>query len=103
MNFIVKLSKFKKESILIYFNYKKSVIIDADASERIMRAWLQQINNQEQKRLIACYTQKLTLTEQQYDIHDREMLAIIKALEQWRTYLQEAKYQIIIKSDHKNL
>ena len=31
------------------------------------------------------------------------MLAIIKALEQWRAYLQEAKHQTIIKSDHKNL
>ena len=31
------------------------------------------------------------------------MLAIVKALEQWRAYLQEAKHQTIIKSDHKNL
>ena len=37
--------KFKKELILIYFNYKKSVIIDADILEKIMRAWLQQIND----------------------------------------------------------
>ena len=39
--------KFKKESILIYFDYKKSAIINADASERAMRTWLQQVNNQE--------------------------------------------------------
>ena len=31
------------------------------------------------------------------------MLAIVKILEQWRAYLQEAKHQTIIKSDHKNL
>ena len=41
--------------------------------------------------------------KQQYDVHDREMLAIVKTLEWWRAYLQEAKYQTIIKSDHKNL
>ena len=46
---------------------------------------------------------KLILTEQQYNIHDKEMLAIMKALEWWRAYLQEIKHQIIIKSDHKNL
>ena len=46
-----------------------------------MRAQLQQINNQKQKQLITCYTQKLTFTEQQYNVHDREMLAIMKALE----------------------
>ena len=31
------------------------------------------------------------------------MLAIIKALEWWRAYLQKTKHQTIIKSDHKNL
>ena len=31
------------------------------------------------------------------------MLAIVKALKQWRAYLQEIKHQTIIKSDHKNL
>ena len=56
--------KFKKESILMHFDYEKSVIINADTSERAMRAQLQQIDDQEQKRLIACYTQKLILTEQ---------------------------------------
>ena len=33
--------KFKEKSILIHFNYEKSVIINADASEKIIRAWLQ--------------------------------------------------------------
>ena len=41
--------------------------------------------------------------KQQYDVHDKKMLVIIKALKWWRAYLQEAKYQTIIKSDHKNL
>ena len=88
---------------MIYFNYKKSAIIDADASERVMRVWLQQINDQEWKWLITCYVQKLTSTKQQYDVHDREMLAIVETLKWWRAYLQEAKHQTIIKSDYKNL
>ena len=41
--------KFKEELILIHFNYEKSVIIDADTSERAMRAWLQQVDNKEWK------------------------------------------------------
>ena len=56
--------KFKKKSILIYFDYEKSAIIDANASEHAMRAHLQQIDNQEWKQLITCYTQKLTLMKQ---------------------------------------
>ena len=72
--------KFKEELILIHFDYEKSAIIDVNASERAIRAWLQQIDDQKQKWLIACYTQKLILTEQWYDVHDREMLAIVEAL-----------------------
>ena len=40
MNFIVKLLKFKKELILMHFNYEKSAIINADALEKTMKAWL---------------------------------------------------------------
>ena len=87
----------------MHFNYKKSVIVDADASEKAMRAWLQQVDNEKWKQLIACYTQKLILMKQWYDVHDRKMLAIIEVLEWWKAYLQEAKYQTIIKLDHKNL
>ena len=87
----------------MYFNYEKSAIINADASEKAMRVWLQQIDDQEQKWLIACYAWKLISTKQWYDVHDWEMLAIVKALKQWRIYLLEAKYQTIIKSDYKNL
>ena len=52
MNEITKTSisknskKFKKKSILIHFNYKKSAIINTNALKKIMRAQLQQINNQ---------------------------------------------------------
>ena len=41
--------KFKEKLILIHFDYEKSVIINADALEKAMRAWLQQINDQEWK------------------------------------------------------
>ena len=38
--------KFKKESILIHFDYEKSAIIDADVSEKAMRTQLQQTDDQ---------------------------------------------------------
>ena len=38
--------KFKKKSILVHFNYEKSVIINADILEKAMKAQLQQIDNE---------------------------------------------------------
>ena len=41
--------------------------------------------------------------EQNYEIYDKEMLAIIRALQAWRQYLKGLPLQFEIQSDHKNL
>src|SRR6266567_4984219 len=38
-----------------------------------------------------------------YDIYDKELLAIIFTLKEWRCYLVDAKEQFEVWSDHKNL
>jgi len=45
---------------------------------------------------------KMTSREN-YDVHDKEMLGIIRALEAWRHYLEGAKHEIDIWTDHQNL
>jgi hypothetical protein len=95
--------EFKKEPILVHFDYSKSAIIDADASKQAIGARLQQRDDQGRPRLVACYARKLTPAEQNYDIHDREMLAIVEALQRWRSYLSGAEQQTEVMSDHKNL
>ena len=52
---------------------------------------------------IAFWSRKCLPAECNYDIHDREMLAIIESMKHWRHYLEGAKYPIQIMSDHKNL
>jgi hypothetical protein len=41
--------------------------------------------------------------ERNYEIHDTEMLAIIRGLEEWRHYLEGARHPVEIWSNHKNL
>src|SRR5258707_9775558 len=41
--------------------------------------------------------------ERNYDIYDRELLAIILALKEWRHYLEGGPHELEIFSDHKNL
>jgi len=45
----------------------------------------------------------LNETERNYEIHDKEMLAIIRELEAWRHLLEGAQYKFEIWTDHKNL
>lgn len=52
---------------------------------------------------VAFFSRKLTPSEKNYDVGDRELLAIKLALEEWRYLLEGAGHPIIIYTDHKNL
>jgi hypothetical protein len=45
----------------------------------------------------------MTNAELNYDIYDKELLTIFKAFRQWRAYLEGAKYEVQVFSDHNNL
>ena len=42
-------------------------------------------------------------TERNYDIYDRELLAVILALTEWHQYVQGTSHPVTIITDHKNL
>jgi hypothetical protein len=52
---------------------------------------------------VAFLSKVLNPVERNYEIHDTEMLAIIRGLEEWRHYLEGARHPIEIWTDHKNL
>ena len=38
-----------------------------------------------------------------YDVYDKELLAIVQALKEWRKYVAGSQHKIRILTDHKNL
>jgi len=52
---------------------------------------------------VAFYSRTFSPAEQNYDIHNRELLAIIQALEAWQHYIQGYGHTTVILSDHQNL
>jgi len=78
--------------------------IEADSSDFATRAVLsQQLATDGKWHPIAFYSKSLSSMEQNYEIHDKEMLAIICTLEGWRHFLKRATYSVEIWTDHKNL
>jgi len=49
------------------------------------------------------YSKSLSSIEQNYEIHNKEMLAIIYALEKWRYFLEGVTHLVEIWTNHKNL
>ena len=45
----------------------------------------------------------LTPAEQNYQVYDRELLGIVKALKEWRIYLEGAIHKVTVYTNHNNL
>ena len=52
---------------------------------------------------VAYYSATFTPTERNYDIYERELLAILKALEHWRPHLAATEIPVTVLTDHANL
>jgi len=52
---------------------------------------------------IAFLSRTIQLVEQNYEIYDKELLAIVEALAKWRQYLLDAAETFEIWTDYENL
>jgi len=91
------------EPILQHFNPERPVTIETDASDYAIRAICSQPDDNGILHPVAYYSRKLKDPERNYDIHDKELLAIVDALRKWDTYCQTTEPKITILTDHKNL
>ena len=76
--------------------------IEADSSGYATGAVLSQLQHG-LFRPVAFISKALNDVERNYDIHDRELLSIMRALSEWRKYLHGSSSPFEIHSDHKNL
>ena len=78
--------------------------LEADSSGFATGAVLSQESRKDGKwHPIAFLSKALSPVERNYEIHDTEMLAIVRGLEEWRHYLEGARHPVEIWTDHKNL
>jgi len=78
--------------------------IEAYSSYFATGAVLSQQSPQDNKwHPMAFLSKSLSLVEQNYKIHNKEMLAIVRALEEWRHFVERAEHCCEIWTDHKNL
>ena len=88
--------------ILRHFDPSLQCIVEMDASNFAIGAVLSQVHS---KKLnpVAFYSRKMDKPEGNYEIHDKEMFAIVSSFKQWRHYLEGAADMVLVFSDHRNL
>ena len=92
----------EKDTVLFLFAPDKEIRIETDASDLAIGACLCQLGPTGKWQPVAYHSRKMSPAEQNYDIHDKELLAIVVALQHWRTYV-EGSPKTTIFTDHKNL
>jgi hypothetical protein len=76
-------------------------ILETDASDFAMGATLAQ-DFKDGRHPVAYFSKSLLPAERNYQIADKELLAIIRAVQAFRHLLLGAKHKILIRSDHEN-
>jgi len=95
--------KFTKKPVLAVLDLDKKMRMKMDASDYATGGVLSMEGKDGLWKLVAFLSKSLNKTERNYEIHNKEMLAIIRGLENWRHLLKGACFKFEIWTDHKNL
>lgn len=94
---------FTTEPVLKAFDWDKPSILETDSSDYVSSGVLSQRDDEGVLHPIAFYSKKLTATECNYEIYDKELMAIVRCLEEWKPELEGSAIPIHVLTDHRNL
>jgi len=94
---------FTRAPVLQYPDQDREFRLETDASEFAVGGVISVKCKDGEFRPVVYMSHSMTPPECNYPIHDKEMLAIIKATEAWHHYLEATPYAFEIYTDHHNL
>ena len=91
------------ESILVIPDLDNKMRMEVNASDFITEGVLYIEYNDGKQRPVAYLQKLLNKTEINYEIHNKEMLAVIRRVENWRHLLKNTRFKFKIWTNYKNL
>lgn len=101
--FDVLKQKFAEAPMLLHYDPSQPAFVETDASNYALGAILSQRDPGGKLHPVAYFARSLSKPELNYEIYDKELLGIVEAMKEWRTYLEGAEHPITVLTDHKNL
>ena len=95
--------KFTKKPVLAALDLDKKMRMEVDILDYAMRGVLSMECEDRRQRSVAYLSKSLNEMERNDKIHDKEMLAVIRGLENWRHLLEGTCFKFEVQTDHKNL
>jgi len=100
--FETMITAFTTAPVLLHFDHEREVINETNASNYMSVGVLSQCDDEGVLHSVAYYSKKHTPAECNYDIYHKELMAVIKALKEWRPECEGAGYPVQLVTDHKN-
>jgi transposase InsO family protein len=92
--------------VLQHYHADRQTIVETDASDGVVGGVLsQQDPSTKLWHPIAYFSKTMQAAELNYDIHDKELLAVVLAIKEWRAWLEglQTKEPFLLYSDHRAL
>ncbi|KAJ1575390.1 hypothetical protein NDA15_001059 [Ustilago hordei] len=93
---------FTSAGVLQHFDYHLPTRLETDASDFAIAGVLKQ-EHEGRWHPVAFYSRKMSSAKKNYEIHDKELLAVVACLTQWRHMLAGLLSQLVILTDHEAL
>ena len=88
---------------LAHFDFKKECILKTDLSDNVSIGIFFQYGDNRPLQPMVFFSRKHSLQEINYEIYDKELLAIIKSFKECHPMLERGGLPVKILSDHRNL
>lgn len=95
--------KFSSSPVLHYFDPSLPCTLATDGSDFAISGILQQPDANGDLHPVAFYSRKLSPAEINYEVHDKELLAVVESFRDMRAWLLGSPFPIAVITDHKNL
>jgi hypothetical protein len=92
-----------EEPVLVQPDQKKQFKIEVDASNYAIGAVLMQKDDKNILHPVAFFSKTMNNAQRNYDVYNRELLALVETFRHWRHYLHSAAHQIKVHTNHANL
>jgi len=96
-------TSFTMAPIVRWFDDDCNIVVETDASDFVSAAVLLQYDDKGTLHPMVFFSKKHSPAECNYEIYDKELMAIVWAFEEWHAELQSVENPISVLTDHKNL
>ncbi|ERF68926.1 hypothetical protein EPUS_09504 [Endocarpon pusillum Z07020] len=94
---------FTSSPVLQHFDPDLPCTVETDASDDACGGVLFQPNNEGILQPVAYFSKRHAPAESNYEIYDKELMAIVRAFEEWRPELEGSQEPVQVVTDHRNL